>query len=1072
MDPSPIYVSSPGVLVDTSPSYQRLVYVTPTSTIAEHTVVRDATGRADAYPIIISTTNGALFRDGSYTYQITAPYSAFSYAAVTPTMMMHLAQPQPVQPAFTPSQQYISTAVEPTALRVESTTTVLGALINNAALFTTATPAAFLTASHSTLTLSTATLSTTTFRATTANPISTLTDYLSAATALISTATIYSATVANNATFQSSLTVGGLFSITSNASIRGPAVVTDLSAGAYFSTLQEAGIGGDLSGASWLSARFISAASGTATIAGLTQVSTATVGQTLSTLTATATNGIFQTLAVGRTPGTTSLFTLDISGAGQATAGTTVASLSTSFISAATATLSSINLINATSGVLDRLNIVGTTLQLNEVAYSGGGGGASCNYVGLTYTASNYLYTSTSIVSTLQVASTTTDAAYNAYIFGTAHTSSIRNTSNMIVAVGINRYAPPGAAGAPASPSTFESIYYSFDNALNWSPSRTGGFMVGNDVAWNGRMWVAVGEMGSINGTANHGTASSTIQYSLDGSNWRSINSGGFAAPVTNAAASRGYAGGTGIAWNGSIWVATGEGSNTTDFKSTIQFSTDGSNFFAANSATGFVDTGASNLNVTFRPTWNGRMWLAGRSATSNAGAGNTTNNACYSYDGSNWTTLSIPSIPGTVLNFTWNGNYWLAFGKNIPTSATGKPIAVSYNGLNWNVVTSFPYSINAGYTNVCPRGAAWNGRNWLCLSDAAEATRIFSRSYDNRTWSSNEFVGAIPSGTFNGTAPVAVPWNYLNTVNQNWPNTAGNIYYYNGIYYATGGSGAASATSTIVKSSNSTAWTGTRYPFSSVLTSGGVYKISALAFQSNIESDVSLPTLDINTGNYFKQYQSTNQIYSISSLITFNNTLFVDSTQQVAINTYGPLTSTMYQLYIDGSMLTYGAAKLGGATTWTVISDERVKTNITYADVSKCYYTVRDTHVHAYNFKPEYVATYGLKPDLQYGLYAQELETVLPKSVIETDVLGTKIKMIDPSQLNMIHYGASVHMYSTLGQNVSTFIGRNTTLNSYLTNTSYTNLESYINTNNSLQNSSNYLTNFANLFNSNYSAP
>ena len=94
------------------------------------------------------------------------------------------------------------------------------------------------------------------------------------------------------------------------------------------------------------------------------------------------------------------------------------------------------------------------------------------------------------------------------------------------------------------------------------------------------------------------------------------------------------------------------------------------------------------------------------------------------------------------------------------------------------------------------------------------------------------------------------------------------------------------------------------------------------------------------------------------------------------------------------------------------------------FPNVTTLYETPTSMHTI---YKPEYVAAYGLKPDLHYGLYAQELETVLPKSVIETDVLGTKIKMVDPSQLNMIHYGASVYMYSTLNQNVSTFIGRNT---------------------------------------------
>ena len=818
MDPSPIYVSSPGVAVDTSPSYQRLVYITPASTIAQQTTIRDEKGRADAYPIIISTTNGALFRDSTYTYQIATPYTAFTYVAITPTTMMRLIQTQPAEPAFTPSLQYISSAVEPAALRVESTTTVLGALINNATLFTTATPAAFLTASHSTLTLSTATLSTTTFLATTANPISTLTDYLSAATALISTATSYSATVANNATFQSSLTVATSFSITSNASIRGPAVVTDLSAGAYFSTLQQAGIGGDLSGGSWLNARFISAASGTATIAGLTQVSTATVGQTLSTLTATATNGIFQTLAVGRTPGTTSLFTLDISGAGQATVGTTVASLSTAFISAATATLSSINLINATSGARDRLNIVGTNLQLNEIPFSGVTA-ASCNYVGLTYTASNYLYTSTSIVSTLQVASTTTDAAYNAYIFGTAHTSSIQNRQGMAVAVGTSRHYPPTHPSAPSRSSLCESIYYSFDGGINWTGARTGGFMVGNDVAWNGRMWVAVGNMsGFANANTYNGIPQSTIQYSLDGSNWTSVVRGGFAT-ACNAASPRGYAGGTGITWNGRMWVASGEGLGAADVKSTLQYSFDGSNFFAANTATGFVDPATPYLNVTFRPTWNGRIWLAGRAA-----AGVATNNACYSYDGSNWTTLSIPTIAGSVLNFTWNGNYWLAFG--LESATAGQSVAISPNGFNWTRATTHPAVTANGYT----RGAAWNGRNWLSLSDGAIAGQI-AISHNNSIWNSVTTTGR---GTLTGVT--VTPWNYYNPsgFNCNWQQTQGNIYWDGKKYYAIGAA-AGGATNKIVTSSNGINWTGTTqtFLFDCAFYSYGFSRGAAIAWQS-----------------------------------------------------------------------------------------------------------------------------------------------------------------------------------------------------------------------------------------------
>jgi hypothetical protein len=506
------------------------------------------------------------------------------------------------------------------------------------------------------------------------------------------------------------------------------------------------------------------------------------------------------------------------------------------------------------------------------------------------------------------------------------------------------------------------------------------------------------------------------------------------------------------------MWLASGEGAGAADFKSTLQYSFDGSNFFAANSATGFVDPGTSYLNVTFRPTWNGRMWLAGR-----ASAGLATNNACYSYDGSNWLTLSIPTIPGSVLNFTWNGNYWLAFGLGSATA--GQSVAISRNGFNWVRAATHP----AVTANCYTRGAAWNGRNWISLSDGATAGQ-FAISHNNSIWNS-----ITTTGTAYRQFGVLTPWNYYNPTgaNCNWQQTQGNIYWDGKKYYAIGATNAGTSNK-IITSSNGVNWTGTRqtFLFDCAFYSYGFARGAAIAWQSNVEADISLPTLDINTGRYFKQYQSTNQIYSMSSLITFNNTLFVDSTQQTSINSFNSTFSTAYTFYVDGSMLTYGAAKLGGATTWTAISDERVKTDITYADVSKCYYTIRDTHVHAYNFKPEYVDAYNLKPTLQYGLYAQELETVLPKSVIETDVLGTKVKMVDPSQLNMMHYGASVYMYSTLNQNFSTFIGRNTEINNYPNNTSYSNFQRHLEQTPSLQNARTYLANLATVFSSNYAAP
>ena len=61
---------------------------------------------------------------------------------------------------------------------------------------------------------------------------------------------------------------------------------------------------------------------------------------------------------------------------------------------------------------------------------------------------------------------------------------------------------------------------------------------MGNGVAWNGTMWVAVGQ------------GTNSIAYSSDGSTWTG---------VTNIFSTTG----NNVSWNGSLWVAVGYGTNT-----------------------------------------------------------------------------------------------------------------------------------------------------------------------------------------------------------------------------------------------------------------------------------------------------------------------------------------------------------------------------------------------------------------------------------------------------------------------------------------------------------------------------
>lgn len=1045
-DPSPIYVSSPGVLVDTSPvGYQRLVYVPPVSTIGSQIIVRDSNGYAGARPIIISTTNGALFRDGTDTRTINTAYGYYAMAAFKPAAFMPLQQSVPAQPVFTPSFQYISSSIQPQALNVQSTTTVYGTLINGAPLFTTVADASFNVASHSTNNLSTTTATAATFLGQAAYPKSTTTAYVSAATALISTTTSYSVDVLTSATLQSSLTIAGEFTIGGDFSLRGTAVVADLSGGAAFSTVGGMTVGRDMSGASWMRASYVSTG-GNVAVAGLTQVSTASVEERVSTLITTTVNGIFQTLAVGKG---SAAFTLDISGSGQATTGTTVAGLSTNFISATTATLSSLNLMNMTTGAADRLNVMGTTLYLNETAF--GSGGTSCNYVGNTFTASNYLYTNSTIVSSIAVGGNVYNPDFNVSVYGSAHASTFR--SSIYVAAGIN---PKGVSDTERT----SSILYSFDGA-NWNSARTGGFAVGHDVAYNGKMWVAVGTMwDGANTTVDDNLNRSTIQYSLDGSNWASCTSGGFQGSHSNSGNgfAAGAGGGIGISWNGRMWIATGEyslGTNgtTSNSVSTIQYSYDGSNFIAVRSAVNYppIDT-TSYGRITLKPNWNGRMWLAGI-VTPSAAA---TSNTIFSYDGLNWSTFTL-ALNNFIDYPAWNGRMWVAATrKTLATDARSSTIIYSYDGFNWSNTTGATMGGGAGLWNVA-NNVVWNGYNWFAISPASNATTgSINRSFDGLNWQS------MPVGstrfTSNGSSEGFFSI-WLGGYTIGGGSAGGQKLMWDGRrYYAVGGG---VASNSIEYSRDGVTWSSPTGGVSNTLMCG-------IAYQSNVNENINLTNLDIIGTGIQQTYGSTNQIYSVSTIVSFNQTLFVDNQQYTAVNSVLSSLSTAYTLYVNGSILTYGAAKLGGATTWTAVSDERVKTDITVADISDCYYKIRDTHVHLYQYKPEYIQKYGLKEGSHYGVYAQELANVLPQCVVETDVLGERVKMVDPSQLNLVHYGASAFMYSTLKFNKSTLSGSGNLINNYLGSNAFTTLSDYITCNYS-ETIGSYFPNLSNAFTSNY---
>ena len=212
-------------------------------------------------------------------------------------------------------------------------------------------------------------------------------------------------------------------------------------------------------------------------------------------------------------------------------------------------------------------------------------------------------------------------------------------------------------------------------------------------VAWNGNVWVATG--------GSDGTAECSLAYSYDGMNWTAAD--------TSSSLIFSY-GGFGVAWGGSYWVAVGGGSNM------FATSYDGINWAAQPSNAIFGDAGVQAI------AYNGNLWVA----TGNQG----TSTIAYSSDGSNWTgadtsaAFVFQSWGNTV---AWNGSIWVAGG----TSASGLCLAYSSNASNWTLSPSQTFNFDCwsvawnglqwtavGDSNTTIAKST-NGVNWTSISSA-----------------------------------------------------------------------------------------------------------------------------------------------------------------------------------------------------------------------------------------------------------------------------------------------------------------------------------------------------------------
>lgn len=270
--------------------------------------------------------------------------------------------------------------------------------------------------------------------------------------------------------------------------------------------------------------------------------------------------------------------------------------------------------------------------------------------------------------------------------------------------------------------------------------------VVGNSVAYNGKIWVAVGSGGTA------------IATSTDGLNWVAR-----ASPLSV---------GNSVAWNGKLWVVVGSGT------ATVVTSVDGTNW---------VSRGKPIATDGYAIIWDGTKFLAGGTGTSS------TNKLIESYDGITWTGIPFTSL-SEIYALASNGYIWLAGGRQGTVSIFTTTMCFSQNGgYSWsNVSSAYPGGESGVVLSKGTRNFAWNGSLWIAVGDGISRVQ---EEIDG-------FIQFVDTPRAIATSIDGITW--TGQLNNYFPNSGAYGVEWNGSQWFVGGFGASTS---LITSTNGTTW-------------------------------------------------------------------------------------------------------------------------------------------------------------------------------------------------------------------------------------------------------------------------
>ena len=278
-------------------------------------------------------------------------------------------------------------------------------------------------------------------------------------------------------------------------------------------------------------------------------------------------------------------------------------------------------------------------------------------------------------------------------------------------------------------------LQYSIDGS-NWDPIKSGGFPVETTgIAYNQSNWIAVGTLSTPTIDSEN-----SIQISSDGLHWNQIESGGF---------SNGY----GVVWGNGIWVAVGE--YEYDEGGTIQTSLDGINWNKTFNSFPIIGYGVTYNTIT-------DIYVA-------VGHNNydTSHTILYSKDAINWNNSVSGGFNDSQITTIYNTYYAGSNGLGIATNNLGESqqmwVAVGSHETNdgtiqWSSDASNWNNIIIGGFVGFGRGIAYGNGLWVAVGDSTyeptDPLQTIQWSSDGCNWNSTITGGFAYSGhsiSFNG---------------------------------------------------------------------------------------------------------------------------------------------------------------------------------------------------------------------------------------------------------------------------------------------------------------------------------